>query len=87
MLPRRSLLVRKAAGEATAPQPLAANVDVGIVLTSANNDLSPARLDRYLALLADGGIAPALVLSKVDLAADAGAAARPRCARSRPARR
>jgi ribosome biogenesis GTPase len=71
VLPRRSLLVRKAAGEATAPQPLAANVDAGIVLTSANNDLVPARLDRYLGLLADGGIAPALVLSKADLAADA----------------
>ena len=70
VLPRRTLLVRKAAGEATAPQPLAANVDVGIVLTSANGDLVAARLDRYLGLLADGGIAPALVLSKADLAGD-----------------
>ncbi|HEY1558026.1 MAG TPA: ribosome small subunit-dependent GTPase A [Kofleriaceae bacterium] len=71
VLPRRGLLVRRAAGEATAPQPLAANVDVGLVMTSANKDLSPARLDRYLALLRGGGIAPALVLSKVDLAGDA----------------
>lgn len=70
ILPRRGLLVRKAAGEATAPQPLAANVDVGIVMTSANSDLSPARLDRYIALLRDGGIHPALVLSKIDLVAD-----------------
>ena len=70
VLPRRGLLVRKAAGEATAPQPLAANVDLGVVMTSANNDLSPARLDRYLALLRDGGVAPALVLSKIDLVAD-----------------
>lgn len=70
VLPRRGLLVRKAAGEAVAPQPLAANVDLGLVLTSANKDLSPARLDRYLALLADGGIAPLLVLSKIDLVAD-----------------
>jgi ribosome biogenesis GTPase len=68
VLPRRGLLVRKAAGEATAPQPLAANVDLGLVLTSANKDLSPARIDRYLALLRDGGIAPLLVLSKIDLA-------------------
>ena len=70
VLPRRGLLVRKAAGEATAPQPLAANVDLGVVMTSANHDLSPARLDRYLALLRDGGVAPALVLSKLDLAED-----------------
>jgi ribosome biogenesis GTPase len=70
LLPRRGLLVRKAAGEATAPQPLAANVDIGIVMTSANSDLSPARLDRYISLLRDGGFAPALVLSKIDLVPD-----------------
>jgi ribosome biogenesis GTPase len=64
--------VRKAAGEATAPQPLAANVDVGIVMSSANSDLSPARLDRYITLLRDGGIDPVLVLSKVDLVPDVG---------------
>jgi ribosome biogenesis GTPase / thiamine phosphate phosphatase len=67
VLPRRSFLVRRAAGEATAPQPLAANVDAGIVVTSANADLSPARLDRYLGLLRDGGIAPVIALSKIDL--------------------
>jgi ribosome biogenesis GTPase / thiamine phosphate phosphatase len=70
VLPRRSFLVRRAAGEATAPQPLAANVDTGIVMTSANADLSIARLDRYVGLLRDGGIAPVLVVSKVDLIAD-----------------
>lgn len=70
VLPRRSFLVRRAAGEATTPQPVAANVDVGIVMSSANADLSPARLDRYVTLLRDGGIAPVIVISKVDLAAD-----------------
>lgn len=70
VLPRKSLLVRKAAGEATLPQPVAANVDTGIVMTSANKDLSPKRLDRYLSLLRDGGITPVLVLSKLDLVAD-----------------
>ncbi len=70
VLPRRGLLVRKAAGEARLPQPIAANVDRGIVMTSANKDLSPARLDRYVQLLRDGGIAPAFALSKVDLVAD-----------------
>jgi len=70
VLPRRSFLVRRAAGEATAPQPLAANVDIGLVMTSANLDLSPARLDRYVGLLRDGGIEPVIVVSKIDLAAD-----------------
>ncbi|MDX2094006.1 MAG: ribosome small subunit-dependent GTPase A [Kofleriaceae bacterium] len=70
ILPRRSFLVRKAAGEATLPQPIAANIDVGLVMTSANTDLSPARLDRYIGILRDGGIEPVLVLSKADLAPD-----------------
>jgi len=70
VLPRKSFLVRKAAGEATLPQPVAANVDTGIVMTSANKDLSPKRLDRYLTLLRDGGIAPVLMLSKIDLVDD-----------------
>ncbi len=70
VLPRRSFLVRRAAGLATAPQPLAANVDVGIVMTSANSDLSPARLDRYVGLLRDGGIEPVIAVSKVDLVPD-----------------
>lgn len=71
ILPRRGLLVRRAAGEAVAPQPIAANVDVGLVLASANGDLSLPRLDRYLAILRDGDIPPVIVLSKVDLVADA----------------
>ena len=70
LLPRRGFLLRKAAGEATLPQPVAANVDVGIVMTSANKDLSPKRLDRYVSLLRDGGIPPVLVLSKIDLVED-----------------
>ncbi|HEY4177336.1 MAG TPA: ribosome small subunit-dependent GTPase A [Kofleriaceae bacterium] len=71
--PRKSFLVRKAAGEATEPQPVAANVDTGFVLTSANSDQSLARLDRYISLLRDGNITPVLVLSKVDLVADGAA--------------
>lgn len=72
-LPRRSLLVRRAAGNATAPQPLAANVDVAMIVTSANTDLSGERLDRYLELVRDGGIAPVVVVSKLDLQEDAAA--------------
>ncbi|MGE0547827.1 MAG: ribosome small subunit-dependent GTPase A [Kofleriaceae bacterium] len=70
ILPRRSFLVRRAAGEATLPQPIGANIDVGIVMTSANADLSQARLDRYLGVLRDGGIQPVIVLSKIDLVTD-----------------
>lgn len=73
--PRSTFLVRKAAGEATLPQPIAANIDVGFVLTSANSDLSLARLDRYIGILRDGGIRPVLVLTKTDLLEDPAAIA------------
>ena len=67
------------------PQPLAANVDVGLVMTSANSDSSPARLDRYVGLLRDGGIEPVLVLSKIDLVDGPGRGARgARGGRGRP---
>jgi ribosome biogenesis GTPase / thiamine phosphate phosphatase len=71
VLPRRSLLVRRAAGLAVAPQPLAANVDVALIVTSANSDWSTQRLDRYLELVRDGGITAIVVVSKLDLAPNA----------------
>jgi ribosome biogenesis GTPase / thiamine phosphate phosphatase len=71
VLPRSSLIVRRAAGEKTAPQPIAANVDVGFIVTSANSDLNPRRLERYLVILSEGGVRPVIVLSKGDLVSDA----------------
>jgi ribosome biogenesis GTPase len=77
VLPRRSLLVRKAAGQRTMPQPLAANVDVGVVVTSANLELSARRIERYLVVLREAGVAPAIVVNKIDLVADVDAAVAP----------
>jgi ribosome biogenesis GTPase len=70
IVPRRGLLVRRAAGEAALPQPLAANVDVACIVTSANDEFEPRRLERYLGVVRDGGAAPLIVLSKADLASD-----------------
>ena len=75
IVPRRTFLVRKAAGEAERPQPLVANVDVAFVLTSANHELNPRRVERYLAAIRAGGATAVVVVSKIDLAADGGAAA------------
>lgn len=68
VLPRTSFLVRRAAGRATEPQPIVANVDLGFIVTSLNTDLSLPRLDRYLAMLREGNITPTVVLSKADRA-------------------
>jgi len=74
ILARRTLLVRRAAGERVAPQPLAANVDIGLIVTSANQDLSPRRLERYLVVLRDAAVTPVMVINKIDLVADGDAA-------------
>ncbi len=70
ILPRRTCLVRRAAGDREEPQPLAANVDVAFVVTSANQELKPRRLERYLTTVRDGGATPVIVLNKIDLVDD-----------------
>lgn len=67
VLPRNSLLVRKAAGS-DAPQPIAANVSLALIMTATGQDVSLPRLDRYWNLVCDAGVTPQLVLTKVDLA-------------------
>jgi ribosome biogenesis GTPase len=67
VLPRRSALVRQAAGRKTAAQVVGANLDVVFVVASLNADLNLRRLERYLAAAWDSGAEPVVILSKVDL--------------------
>lgn len=67
VLPRRSVLVRRAAGKVGEPQAVAANVDVFLVVTSANRDANARRIERYLTAIADSGAGAAVVINKVDL--------------------
>jgi ribosome biogenesis GTPase len=69
MLVRRSVIKR--VNPLGALQLIAANVDTALIVTSCNADFSPERLERYLSVVMEAGIAPVLVLTKVDLAADA----------------
>jgi ribosome biogenesis GTPase len=66
VLPRRSALVRSAAGLTSRPQTLAANVDVVFVVTSLGPDLDLRRLERYLVTVWESGASPELVLTKSD---------------------
>jgi len=70
VLERKSHLQRRAAGEDAHAQLIAANVDTLFIVTSANDDFNPARLERYLALAHAGGVAPVLVITKADLCDD-----------------
>ena len=67
VLERRSLLTRKAPGETSREQILAANVDYAFVVSSMNADLNPRRIERYLAVVWNGGAEPVVVLTKADL--------------------
>ena len=69
-LERRSVISRAAAGRAVYEQVIAANIDTVFVVTSANDDLSERRLERYLSMIWDSGAVPVVVVNKSDLADD-----------------
>jgi len=75
VLPRRTTLVRRAAGDAITAQVVAANVDVAFVVAALDGPVNLRRIERYLAVAWDGGAAPVIVLTKADAADDAAAAA------------
>lgn len=71
ILPRRSCLVRRAAGSSGSAQIIAANVDTVFVVCGLDGDFNLRRIERYLALVRDGGAAPVVVLNKCDGCAEA----------------
>ncbi|MGN0997530.1 MAG: ribosome small subunit-dependent GTPase A [Candidatus Ventricola sp.] len=74
VLPRRSLLVRRAAGAGREAQGVAANVDTAFLCMSLNHNFNVRRLERYLAMAYDSGASPVVLLTKADLCADVRAA-------------
>lgn len=76
ILGRTSLFQRRAAGTGREVQLIAANVDTLFVVSSCNRDFNPARIERYLVLAREAGVLPVVVLTKADLADDAGDYAR-----------
>ena len=71
VLDRRTLLKRRAADTEATVQPIAANVDRFFIVTSANHELNPRRLERYLAAVWESDAEPVIVLNKIDLVRDA----------------
>jgi ribosome biogenesis GTPase / thiamine phosphate phosphatase len=74
VLPRKSKFSRKAAGQETAEQIIAANIDTVFLMTSLNGDLNLRRIERYLATIWDSGAQPVVLLTKADLCEDSTAA-------------
>ncbi len=67
VLPRRSCFARKAAGDPTRRQVVAANVDTVFLVAGLDDDFNPRRIQRYLAAAAESGAAPVVVLNKTDV--------------------
>ncbi len=67
VLPRKTFLRRKTAGESIDFQMIVANVDTAFIVQSCHYDFNPQRLDRYLVMAADGQVEPVIILTKTDL--------------------
>ncbi len=70
VLPRRRCFTRKAAGEPTRRQLVAANVDTVLLVSDLDDDFNLRRIERYLVAIRNSGAAPVLVLNKADLCQD-----------------
>ncbi len=70
VLPRRSCFSRKAAGDRTEEQIVAANVDIVFLVTSLDRDFNIRRIERYLTVAWDSGARPIILLNKADVCAD-----------------
>lgn len=70
VLPRKSIVERKAVGKLGQTQIIATNIDYGLIVQSVNRDFNINRLERYLTICYAAKIEPILVLSKADLIKD-----------------
>ncbi len=67
ILPRRTMLRRKAAGDRIEYQMIAANIDTAFIVQACDTDFNLRRMERYLVAAAEGGVEPVILLSKSDL--------------------
>ncbi len=70
VLPRKTFLSRLAPGSKISEQVIASNIDIIFIATSANQEFSLSRIQRYLVLTQNGGIQPVILLTKSDLCQD-----------------
>jgi ribosome biogenesis GTPase / thiamine phosphate phosphatase len=70
VLPRSSRFSRRAAGDPTEEQIVAANIDTVFLVSGLDGDFNPRRIERYLVVAWDSGATPVIVLNKVDVVED-----------------
>jgi ribosome biogenesis GTPase len=70
ILARTSRFSRRAAGDVTEEQIVAANIDVVFLVSGLDADFNPRRIERYLIVAWESGATPVIVLNKADLSDD-----------------
>jgi ribosome biogenesis GTPase len=70
VLPRSSRFSRRAAGDPTVEQIVAANIDTVFLVSGLDGDFNPRRIERYLVVAWESGATPVVVLNKADLVDD-----------------
>lgn len=71
LAPRTGKISRKAAGKTSEEQVIAANADTIFLVVSLSEDFNVRKIERYIALAAEGGAKPIIILNKTDLTEEA----------------
>lgn len=69
LLTRRTLIARKRAGSHDV-QPIAANIDLLLIVSGLDDEFNIHRIERYLVMAAQADITPLVLLTKADLCRD-----------------
>ncbi|MBW5446873.1 ribosome small subunit-dependent GTPase A [Cohnella sp. CFH 77786] len=70
LLPRRSAMTRRAAGNREEEQVIGANLDFLFIVNALNEDFNLRRIERYLIMAWESGASPVVLLTKMDLCPD-----------------
>lgn len=70
VLPRRSAMIRKAAGSVPEEQVIGANLDTLFIVNALNDDFNVRKIERYLITAWESGATPVVLLTKADLCED-----------------
>ena len=71
VLPRRTQFSRAAIGKEVARQVIAANIDTVFLVTGLDQNYRLRRIERYLAVAAESGADPVIILNKTDVCPEA----------------
>jgi ribosome biogenesis GTPase len=71
LLPRKSAFLRKAAGQITEEQIVAANIDIVFIVIGLDFNFNLRRIERYLSMAWESGATPVILLNKADLCPEA----------------